>query len=310
MASRDSVRSGGPLTPTTHVLAWPGCAWHEITPAIAFLAPHRTIRVLGAGGAPVRVAEGYTLAPDGDWQELSGATEVLLPGGDVQAVWEDATLARLLRDRAASGALVGGVCNGALVLARAGALDGRRCTHTSTPRYAPSPTWDALLAVAGPALSGSVWVDEDVVVDGTIVTAKPWAALRFAKTFARAAGALPIEQAAAKARYLAGVRDLAEADPYERWAVELAQIPGAVTTTEQILGHVRWLDALEADGRLALAGPLPDDAAGLVVLRVATRADAEALVSTDPFVRGGVRRATIRRWRLSCSDNGHLGRIV
>ncbi len=186
------------------ILAWAGCAWQEVTPAITLLAPVRDVRVLAADPAPVRVAEGFAVTPDAGWHLLAQAGEVLVPGGDLAAVWDDAALHTLLRDCVARGGAVSAICNGALLLARAGVLAGRRCTHTCTDRYAPLPEWAPLRAAAGPSLAGTVYVDEDVVEDGPFVTAKPWAAIAFAEVLATRAG---VPDAAARARYLAGRRE-------------------------------------------------------------------------------------------------------
>lgn len=196
------------LSTALSILAWPGCAWQEVTSAITLLAPSRVVRVLAARLGPVRVSEGFAVAPDATWHGLSPADEVLVPGGDLAAVWDDATLRTLLREHVPTGVPVGAICNGVLLLARAGLLSGRRCTHTCTDRYAPLPAWAELRTAAEPALAGTIYVDADVVEDGPIVTAKPWAAIAFAEVLARRAG---VPDASARARYLTGTRALSNA---------------------------------------------------------------------------------------------------
>lgn len=95
---------------------------------------------------------------------------------------------------------------------------------------------------------------------------------------------------------------------WERWVIELAQIDGVATAPEHIRGHVAHLRAMEAAGVLVLAGPMPDDRAGMIVLNVPSREEAERWMQTDPFVVAGVRAAKLRRWMLSCEANKHLGR--
>lgn len=290
------------------VVVWPGCAWQEVAPAVALLAEVRAVHVASPRGELVRVREGYQLAPDGPLDDApDDVAELVLPGGELDAVWHDgpalARLGALFRRAERTGA----ICNGVPLLARAVDLAGRRVTHTCAPRYAPRPQWDTLLDAVEPGLAPTTYVDEDVVVDGGLVTAKPWAALAFARALAAAARGRA--EAAAAARYLGGAREL-PGDPYERWVVLLDTIPGVATPRDVVRAHVAWLEALEADGRLVAAGPFPDDAAGMLVLRVAGRAAAEALAAADPFVGAGVRRATLRRWTLSCADNDHLGMAV
>ena len=72
--------------------------------------------------------------------------------------------------------MIGAICNGTFAAARAGLLRGRRCTHTAVPQWADPEVFGELIAVGREAFAGAVYVDEHVVIDGRIVTAKPWAA--------------------------------------------------------------------------------------------------------------------------------------
>ncbi|MDR3107047.1 MAG: YciI family protein, partial [Bifidobacteriaceae bacterium] len=54
---------------------------------------------------------------------------------------------------------------------------------------------------------------------------------------------------------------------------------------------------LLSHGQLLASGPLPDSAAGLLILRAADPAGAQALVAADPIRRAGlVDQVTIQRW--------------
>lgn len=288
------------------LVLYPGCAYTEIAPVVAMLA-ERPKRFLGPSLDPVTTAEGLRVLPDCTYAQAdpAGAAAVVIPGGSPDTVMEDAALHALLR-ACVGGPVVAAICNGALVLAAAGVLAGRRVTHTCTPDYAPLPAFEALLRVATAVFASSVFVDEDVVDDGAVITAKPWAAIAFAHTLARRLG-VPREEAARSARYLRGQRDGAEPDL--RWAVFLTTPAGVTTTGEHVGAHVRWLRGLENRGLLERGGPFPDHAAGLVVLRVRSREEAGALAETDPFVTAGVRTFEVRRWFLSCVENDHLGRL-
>lgn len=275
------------------VLAWQGCAWGEVMPALTLL---EGARVMGAGS--VRVREGFVLQTE----PLGHADLLIVPGGELDAAWEDEALLAVIRTAPA----VAGICNGALLIARAGRAVDRRVTHTAHAPWATRPEWAQLLAAAEPALAGSHYVDEDVVIDGDVLTAKPWAAIPFAQALAERV--LPREEAARRARYLRGTRDLPGEDPYQRWACFFAPIPGVVASREQVDAHIEHLRGLERTGRLALAGPFGDGSGGLVVFRARDEAEAQALVARDPFATEGVRTLTLRRWMLSCADNDHMGR--
>jgi uncharacterized protein YciI len=68
---------------------------------------------------------------------------------------------------------------------------------------------------------------------------------------------------------------------------------GAAVRAANRADHVAHLDALDAEGRLAYAGPIRDDAdersVGAVIVLVAESLEAaRALVERDPYVRHGV----------------------
>jgi putative intracellular protease/amidase len=101
---------------------------------------------------------------------------VIVPGGDTKSVLENETLLGILRTAHASGATLGAICAGPLLLAKAGLLKGRRFTHGYGPD-SQLPYWK----------DGS-YENQPVVVDGNIVTAKPQAYIDFAIEVLYAAG--------------------------------------------------------------------------------------------------------------------------
>jgi len=64
--------------------------------------------------------------------------------------------------------------------------------------------------------------------------------------------------------------------------------------------HVEFLNALNAQGKLALAGPLVEDGnpmGSLVVLAVDTLEEAKALAADDPYAKAGLfAEVEIRQW--------------
>jgi uncharacterized protein YciI len=61
--------------------------------------------------------------------------------------------------------------------------------------------------------------------------------------------------------------------------------------------HRERLTALVADGRLLAAGPWPDDSGALLIFRVDTRGELDAIMLDDPYYTvSGVTVASIREW--------------
>lgn len=98
----------------------------------------------------------------------------------------------------------------------------------------------------------------------------------------------------------------------ERGALAL-QVFACVTTPARdgppppdlLAAHLDYQKALEAQGKLFLAGPLSDPAgavmsgAGLIVYRAADIAAARALAEADPMHAQGQRSFTLQAWRLN-----------
>ena len=283
----------------------------EVAAALSVLTPRLPVWVASPDGRPFRVAEGWEMAADRAYADVRLEADdigaVLVPGGDCEAAVRSAPLAGLLRDAAARRIPIGAICHGALVLAWAGVLDGRRCTHVCTPKYASQPEFAPLLEFARPHFARSRTEDENVVVDDLVVTAKPWAHLEFATTLAQVVGLLGPTEAAMALRSLRGQGRRAESHGYLRFALCLETVPDRPADEPTIRRHVAWLRELEAAGRLVAGGPFIDRRGGLVIINAADEVDARRLAEADPFVESGCRTVSVRAWQLSCEENEHLG---
>ena len=82
-------------------------------------------------------------------------------------------------------------------------------------------------------------------------------------------------------------------------------VPGKSLSPEVLGAHAAHLAELDRDGRLVLAGLVPERPGGLIVLRVASVADAKVIAEADPLVRGGYLTYELGTWMISKRQNGY-----
>jgi len=86
-------------------------------------------RTFSIDGASVQASNGVSIAPHGGLGETgNNATTLFVCAGLGAEHFHDTAVMNRLRDLARRGTALGGVCTGALMLARAGLLNGHRCT--------------------------------------------------------------------------------------------------------------------------------------------------------------------------------------
>ena len=136
-------------------LIYDSCCFYEIVTLSYFMRFSGCDMIFCAqGGRSVRVMEGFTVQPDLSLGELEREQirSFILPGGAVSAI-NHQEIWSLLRELKAKQVLIAGICAGVDVLDAAGILEDVRSTHS---------------------------VDEDLVQDGNIITARANAYLDFA----------------------------------------------------------------------------------------------------------------------------------
>lgn len=73
---------------------------------------------------------------------------------------------------------------------------------------------------------------------------------------------------------------------------------------ELLPAHLEWTIQAERRGELFASGPFaaeglpPGAAGGMTIVRAGSHAEAEALLTKDPFVKEGLVTVTIRKWIL------------
>lgn len=164
------------------IVLYNGCTYFEIAETVFLLQSAGITPEFLAQGNPIKTSEGLTILTQSHMlanpEQLSA---VVIPGGDPYSIRDDFTLHAWIA-KACQRTVVGGICNGAMVLGWSGALKGKKCTHTITEKYNNQAENRELFEQGDKAFAGAVYIDQDVVLDDKIVTAKPWASPDFAKT--------------------------------------------------------------------------------------------------------------------------------
>lgn len=180
--------------PFVAVLLYPGCIFFEIALAAETLRARYALRYYTPEGNAHAASNGAEIAASGSYATLAQAEPValLIPGGDPRSILLPTDRAApAIMAQAGRNVLLAGICAGNLVLAASGCLRGRRATHNYTLEHTPP---DKVAATAG-YWSGIDFVRADLVQDGQIITAQPWAYRQYAAAVAVSLDAITPEEA-------------------------------------------------------------------------------------------------------------------
>jgi len=121
------------------------------------------VKVIGAGGATSYASKhGYPVTVDAQADQVKAVEfdAVVVPGGYAPDLMRrHPAMVGLVRDAAQQGKVVAAICHAGWMLVSAGVLKGRNATSFFSIK-------DDLVA------AGANWVDEEVVVDGTLITSR------------------------------------------------------------------------------------------------------------------------------------------
>jgi uncharacterized protein YciI len=81
-----------------------------------------------------------------------------------------------------------------------------------------------------------------------------------------------------------------------------AWLAGKSVSEQPLREHGKYMLGLYVKGSMKLAGPLTDNAGGAVVLEVADKGEAKAIVTADPAVKSGIFVYEMHPWELKPWD--------
>jgi protease I len=121
------------------------------------------VKVVGAGGAKTFTSKhGYPVNADVQAEQVKAVEfdAVIVPGGYAPDLMRrHPAMVALVREAAQQGKLVAAICHAGWMLVSAGILKGRKATSFFSIK-------DDLVA------AGADWVDQEVVVDGNLITSR------------------------------------------------------------------------------------------------------------------------------------------
>ncbi len=121
------------------------------------------VKVVGAGGAKSYASKhGYPVNVDAQAEQLSAVEfdAVVVPGGYAPDMMRrQEPMVRLVREAAQHGKVVAAICHAGWMLASAGVVKGKQVTSFFSIK-------DDMVN------AGGRWVDQEVVVDGTLITSR------------------------------------------------------------------------------------------------------------------------------------------
>ena len=121
------------------------------------------VKVIGAGGAKSYTSKlGYPVTVDQQADQVKAVEfdAVVVPGGYAPDMMRrHPAMVGLVRDAAQQGKVVAAICHAGWMLVSAGVLKGRKATSFFSIK-------DDLVA------AGADWVDQEVVVDGNLITSR------------------------------------------------------------------------------------------------------------------------------------------
>ena len=175
----------------TLVVLYPGCILWEILPAYNIISQFGPIEIASPDGSSISDETNLGISAHVTYEKAQNSSDsyhaVLIPGGDIEYCATQPETINLLKSLRATNQLkaIGGICSGAIVCGMAGILEQKRCTHTMNPATVDREEFREVFDIIDSSMATSMFVDEDCVIDGNVITAKPNYSIKFGSEIAK-----------------------------------------------------------------------------------------------------------------------------
>jgi putative intracellular protease/amidase len=145
----------------TYILVYPSFVQYEVVLTSLFMKTAGDIVTVGIDGSEVTSHEGFIVKPHMQLSDfkLDDVDLFVIPGGEHVNIYGNPLLTKTLQGLNEKGKVIAAICSGPVHLAKAGLLDGKRYTSYRMPERKGD-------------FKKAKRIEENVVVDGNIVTAK------------------------------------------------------------------------------------------------------------------------------------------
>lgn len=156
---------------STYVLIYNGFAQFEIIFTCLFMKRKGEVIAVGIDENEVKSIEGFVIKPAKQLKDLviDEIDLLVIPGGEAKNIYNNSYLDELLRALNKKKKVIAAICAAPVKLAMAGILDNKKFT-VDTPELTEYKEY----------FKNSSYVNENVVVDKNIITAKPCGYIDFA----------------------------------------------------------------------------------------------------------------------------------
>jgi 4-methyl-5(b-hydroxyethyl)-thiazole monophosphate biosynthesis len=181
-------------------ILYPGCIEFEIMLACEILNKNFPVDVATPDGSDHKGSNGMKLKSNMSFEEVDPFKYkvILCPGGAPASVIGNQKLNQILQDGYKNKSILAAICAGPVMLEQAGLLNGRKIAHG----YAgPQKDW----LMSNGYFKSTTLTDEQCIVDGNIVTARPDAFIDFAVEVAILAGCVTSDKGENLKNYYRGL---------------------------------------------------------------------------------------------------------